>query len=132
MSRTTHMREARSLRDPWKRSLESLNQIEGIAGSLLATRDGLCVLNECARLRKPEVTCAMGAAVLAASETMAGELGLARKARFSVQAGAHTILGMGATDDLMLLMVLHPGKNADDAAPEVERVLAVALRETPW
>ncbi|HVL47671.1 MAG TPA: roadblock/LC7 domain-containing protein [Candidatus Thermoplasmatota archaeon] len=99
------------IRDPWKQALATLSDAPGIQGALLVTRDGLCVINECPKISRPGTMSALAAAVMAAGETMVGELGGRSPVILRLEAEGVSLIAVAAATDLMLVAVAEP--NAD-------------------
>lgn len=96
-------------RHPWQAQLELVVAVPGIQGALLLTRDGLPVLTQVERLRRPETFVAMAAATLTAAEVMASQLNLAGPVMFRVDHEKLTIAGMAVGAEFVVVLLAEPG-----------------------
>lgn len=94
--------------------LDGLAKQNGVLGSVLITRDGLCVMNSDKTLASPETFSAMTAALMGAAETAFYELGGATKLRVTAETDKSKIVALGATDELLLIVVGNGTSNTLD------------------
>lgn len=94
--------------------LRALAAVRSVLGSVLVTRDGFCALNACPPLGAPETFSAMGAALVGAAEMALSELGGATTPKVVVDGEKHTLIAVGVTDDLLLLILAQPGTRLED------------------
>lgn len=102
-----------------QKPLEMLADVPGILGALLMTRDGLPVVCEMEKLRRPETLAAMAAATLTASEVMSSELNLTGPVLFRIDHARMTIAGMAISQDLMIVAFAEPGTQIETAFARV-------------
>lgn len=114
---------------PWQRVIKELTERPGISGALLLTRDGLCVINRCEGLHRPETVSAMAAAILAAGETLAGELSGGSDVLFKIETARMRAVGVAASDDLLVLAVADVGANTEDVFRHLKAVVGQPTRE---
>lgn len=106
-----------------RRMLEVLEWLlgqPGMVGATLVTRDGVCVLNTDPGLVSPETFSAMTAAMVAAAETAAYETGEGRMLRVLVETERNKMVAVGATDELLLVVVAAASLPLADLLPRVE------------
>lgn len=111
--------EIRWIAQTTHKPLEMLADAPGILGALLMTRDGLPVVCQMEKLRRPETLAAMAAATLTASEVMASELNLQGPVLFRVDHARMVIAGMAISQDLMLVAFAEPDTPIETAFARV-------------
>lgn len=110
-------------RSTWQASLDRLLTAPGVVGALLVTRDGIPVLTQYSRLRRPETFSAMAAAALSASEVIAHELGMGGPVLVRIEGPRLSVVALAASEDLMLIAIAEPGANLDVALNALRNVL---------
>ncbi len=94
--------------------LDGLTKQKGVTGATLITRDGLCVMNSDKALASPETFSAMTAALMGAAETAFYELGGATKLRVTAETDKSKMVALGASDELLLVIVGNGTSNTLD------------------
>ncbi|MGQ0535916.1 MAG: roadblock/LC7 domain-containing protein [Methanobacteriota archaeon] len=120
------------MEDRQKRLLATLDRLTGqpgILGATLVTRDGISVVTRGAPVGSPETFAAMSAALLGAAETALYELGGGSRVRVTAETDKYTMVAVGATEELLLVLVAEAGtsldaalKLADDSVKRIEAV----------
>jgi predicted regulator of Ras-like GTPase activity (Roadblock/LC7/MglB family) len=108
----------RSLAD----ALAALAHEPGLKGGLIATRDGLCVVNGLRGLVRPETLSAMAAATTGAAEAAMDEVGSSGSPLIVMEGSRHRLLSLPTTDDLLLIAVSEPTIPLDTVLETLRRV----------
>lgn len=113
--------------------LEDLSKAKGVLGATLVTRDGICILNAQPGIPTPEIFSAMTAALVGAAETAFTQVDGAQVDHISVDAGAHRLIAIGATNEVLLVVLSQTAAPMADvlasskkAANELRTVMVVA------
>lgn len=103
-----------------RETLEKLSAEPGVAGALLVSRDGFCILNACPALPAPETFAAMTATLLGAAEASFGEAGGGPARKAIVEGESNRIVAVGVNEEYILVALTELALPADRAAARVE------------
>ena len=107
-------------REKMRSLLDGLSKQKGVVGATLITRDGLCVMNSDKALASSETFSAMTAALMGAAETAFYELGGAAKLRVTAETDKSKMVAVGASDELLLVLVGNGTSSAVDLLKHAE------------
>ncbi len=91
--------------------LKDINNIGGVETSAVASRDGLLICSTIPRKQHAETFVAMSATMIGAAETATTELGKGIPERIIVETKSGKIIGTGAGQKALLLVMTKPDAN---------------------
>ena len=103
--------------------LQQVNDLPGVRGSALVTRDGLPHDFQIPGAINHEVFAAMGATMLGAAETAYFELGAGESKRIRVESDKGGLLLAGVSEDLLLMVVCTDPDRLDGIEEQVDRII---------
>ncbi|MHB8584688.1 MAG: roadblock/LC7 domain-containing protein [Thermoplasmatota archaeon] len=106
-------------------ALAALSSEPGIRGAVLATRDGLCVVNGLRGLVRPETFSAMAAATCGAAEAALAETSanVGSETAVVMESGVHRILALPASEELLLVMLADTSATLDTVMASGKRAV---------
>lgn len=116
------------LHDKTPRVRDALRQLMGepsMVGATLVSRDGLCLLNYEERIIAPETLSAMSAALVGAAETAFYHLGEGRSIRVTAETENSKLIAIGATEDILLVVITSGTSPLNVVMPRVEQAAAM-------
>ncbi len=88
--------------------LNGINNIGGVEASAVASRDGLLICSTIPKKQHAETFVAMSATMIGAAETATTELGMGIPDRIIVESKTGKIIGTGAGQKALLLVMTRP------------------------
>lgn len=109
-------------------ALRQLMAESSMVGATLVSRDGICLINYEERIIAPETLSAMSAALVGAAETAFYHLGEGRSIRVTAETENSKLIAIGATEDVLLVVITNGTSPLDVVMPRVEQA-AQKVRE---
>lgn len=111
---------ARRVKDRVKDRIEALLASDGVLAAAVVSRDGICLESGAKRPFGIETFSAMVATAMGAAETAIFEVGGKVVKKMEVEGDAGRLVLVGATDELLLVVLVSPGTSASSIGARLD------------